>query len=219
MTLRQKVGVMVAVVGLGIFGFMVAATAAEQMTITIPIDTKTFGDPGSIHLLETIPGSVFGEPGSVCGVNIEGGNNRSEHPGNNMIITSNGDSVVAADFERAAFQTTPAQGTFTLGATVEILLELGTDGASSGGVVVVIECSPPPDEPTTTTTTTTIPDTSTSTTTTTTSIPTGVPSGLGPVEDGLSPLTTWTILIGAFLLVALLGWAWVHGGNRRQDDE
>ena len=214
-----------------------AALSNGPTIITIPIDTKTFGDPGSIHLLKTIPGSEFGELGWVCGVNVEGGNNRSAHDGNNMHVTSNGDSVTAPDFERTPFQTTPARGTFILGATVEILLELGTDGASSGGVVVVIECSPPPEDPTTTTTTTTTTEPPAATTTTTTPPPgptttttepppvNGIDTGGGAMahiisEGGSwSPGQTWMALGFVFLVVALFGALLIHGGNRRQDDE
>ena len=223
MTVRQRVAVMVVVVSVGVFGFMVAAGAQElavdPMIVSVPIDNVVFGNEGDlVEARDPVSAAELGaEVGWVCDVDLRGENPGSVNPLNDQILSTNGQSLVAPDFEEFTGKITEVSAVMILGEFVTFHTLLGPLGQSSGGLTATFDCSP---NTTTTTTTTTVPETGTTVPdTTTSSIPTGVPSGLGPVEDGLSPLTTWAMLIGASMLAVLLGWALIHGGNRRQDDE
>lgn len=125
-----------------------AGEAIEGPSLDIPVGTVVRGDVGSTHLLGTV--DVADElQGLVCEVHATATNQNSVHPGNNIVVSSNGTSVTLHDVEREGFVTTMADGTIQLGDSVSATLHMGQDGVFSGGIVVTTDCM----EPTTTTTT------------------------------------------------------------------
>ena len=201
-----------------------AQTAPESVTVTVDIDTRSTGAPGTIDPLLTLtPADLEAEVGWMCGLVVFGDNGRSTHPDTNIIITSNGDSVTALDVERVANSRTPAfNGTLTLGPSIVISRQVGPDEIASGGLEIQFTCS---NQPTTTTTSTTLTEppattTTTATTGTTTTsappvttitvpAPTGVNTGGGSADGSGWILAAIVIavlagaaLIGAFILGA-----------------
>jgi LPXTG-motif cell wall-anchored protein len=168
--------------------------AAQVADITIPIDTVIRQQPiGSTHQLASVPVPTQ-LVGTTCTAMVVGENNDSVHPGNNLIVASGTDSVIAYDVERAPLASTPADGTLTLADTIVVSVVLGDGDPSpnlqtfSGGVVVHFDCTPT--TTTTTSTTTTIPTTTTvppTTTPPTTTPPTEPPTTVPPTT---APQTT-----------------------------
>jgi len=211
--------IVVGSVFLGVFAFVAVARAQvaelQPMTITIPFDNKYKGDPGDVFLVATEP---LPEGINCTGV-LKTDNNKSQHPDTNIIMVS-ATTATIVDVEVEAYESRSLalrSGVFESNGAVDLFLQIGANGKSSTGFDLVIDCGG--------TTTTTVPSTTTtgpttSTTgpssTTSSSIPTGIPSGLGPVEDGLSPAITWALL-AALSLGAFLGWAFVHGGRKIDD--
>ncbi len=211
-------GLLAAVIG----GVVLSAGAAlgqtaelEPMTITIPIDDIQRGDPGDIFLVATVPLPE----GINCAGTLKTDNNESQHDGTNIIMES-ATTTTIVDVEVVSYESRSLalrSGVFESDGSVRVFVQVGEDGVSSTGFDLVIDCGNPPTTTTTTpTVTTTIPDGETTTTTgptvtTSSSIPTGIPSGLGPVEDpvtvGLSSAATWAWLV-VFLGLAV-GLVWV----------
>ena len=157
----------------------VTQAGASTVEITVPIDTVfTRADvrEGDVRMVASraVPDELVGQ---VCDVVAFADNGPSTHLGSHLIITSNGDRVVAPDVERAASARTPATGRLTLGATIDVAVQIGSDRQFSGGITVTVDCPPP--------TTTTEPETTTTWATSTTAGPT--PSS-GPTTS--SPETT-----------------------------
>jgi hypothetical protein len=143
------------------------AGGQEDVAIEIPLDTVVRGEPGSEHLLGSaeVPAEL---QGLTCPVAAIAENQSSVHPGNDLLVATDGDSILLEDVERAPGATTVAEDQLTFGSTLTVTLILGEDGVFSAGMVVKF-C----DVPVTTTTTTVETTTSTTeATTTTTTIPT-----------------------------------------------
>jgi hypothetical protein len=164
---RRAAGLIVLSMGLVLVMAPVAG-GQEEVAIEIPFETVIRAEPGSVHLLATaqVPPEL---QGVTCPVAAVAENESSVHPGNNLIVATDGDSIVLEDVERAAGAVTVAEEELTFGSTITVTLVLGEDGVFSAGMTVKF-C----DIPETTTTTTTVETTTTTTeaTTTTTTIPT-----------------------------------------------
>jgi hypothetical protein len=119
----------------------------------------------------SVPESLVGQ---LCTVEAIGNNNRSVHPGNNIVVSSV-NSVTLVGVEDARDKDTFASGHLELGDTVSFTLILGQDPTYSAEFRVVFDCFQ--QETTTTTvpetTTTTVAETTTTTVaeTTTTTVP------------------------------------------------
>jgi hypothetical protein len=86
--------------------------------------------------------------GQSCNVIVSVFNNTSLHPGNDLLIASNGSEVVATNVENQPGNSThPAAGVLTLGSTVTVSLRFGPDGIRSEGYTVNFECTPAPPPP------------------------------------------------------------------------
>ncbi len=147
---------------------VVGIPVAHAAIVEISIDTVVYADEGSVTRLDqaTTPSELVG---LTCPVVAAAENQSSVHPGNDLIVASDGDSMVLADVERAPGAVTPGDGTLTLGETITVSLRMGRDGVFSGGMTVTLgDCAPPTTTTTSSSTTTTSTSTSTSTTTTTT---------------------------------------------------
>ena len=192
-----------------------AARGQETPIIDVPITTRFIGDPGSIHVVTTVPA----DPGLACDITLSFFNNdgQSIHPGNDILVGP----AVFADVESGTF-VSPSSRQFESGGDIVIAVRLGApDGWFSGGFIVTGGCGlPPVDPPPSTTTTMTVPGT-----TSTTEPPpiNGIDTGGGACADGactigtftLSPARTWLLLGGAALAIAaaVLVWAFARAGK------
>jgi hypothetical protein len=205
----------------------VPATAQTDETIEIFIDGVARGKPGDIIRVHTeiVPENMIG---LSCSGIASTGNNASEHPNNNFLLTSGSSSAEILDWEAVSGATTFMTGTLVLGPTITIDLELGGT-VSSGGVLIVLTCAQPtpptttPPPPTTTPpppTTTPPPPTTTPPTTTpgTTEAPPegGVSAGGGATAGGGAEAAVLWLTGGA---LALLGGATVLAMRRTSGQE
>jgi hypothetical protein len=179
---------------------------AQDVSIGIPLDTVVRGAAGSEHVLasEEVPPDLVG---SECRVAASAINQESIHPGNDLVISSNGDQLVLEDVEGEAFGERAVEGSLTLGVELTVTLVMGPDGVFSAGMEVEVRC-PTPETTTTTeptmttttidaaTTTTTAPETTTTvmvSETTTTTTETTVPE----TTTTMVPETTTTTMPAA----------------------
>ena len=178
---------------------MQAFANGQTGSVDIPLDQRHSGDPGDIFLEAEI--SVTNEQfGQTCNATLERRNNKSVHPGTNIIIESGANSVTFFNIESEAFE--EAIKAFVINGDILVFTQIGEDGISSMGYLLEFECNPP------TTTTTTVPIPSTTVPTTTTPPPSvsstttpppinGVDTGGGAMSDVISP---------AVLLASGNGW-------------
>lgn len=204
---------------------LLAAPAwAQSETIVIEVAGINRGDEGDIIRVASVevdPGMV----GWLCTATAQTGNNASEHPDNDFILTSGGSSTEILDWEAVAGEITHSSGTLVLGESITVDLRFGPRGISSGGVRIVLTCSPPPPPETTTTTvpettTTTVPETTTTAPpqTTTTEPPPegGVSAGGGATAVAGRELAVLSLAGGA---LALLGSAALVARQKQSDRE
>lgn len=202
---------------------LLAAPAwAQSETIVIEVAGINRGDEGDIIRVASVevdPGMV----GWLCTATAQTGNNASEHPDNDFILTSGGSSTEILDWEAVAGEITHSSGTLVLGESITVDLRFGPRGISSGGVRIVLTCSPPPPPETTTTTvpettTTTVPETTTTAPpqTTTTEPPPegGVSAGGGATAVAGRELAVLSLAGGA---LALLGSAALVARQKQSD--
>lgn len=171
------------------------AGGQENVSIEIPLDTVVRGDPGSEHVLGSaeVPQELHGV---TCPVASIAENQTSVHPGNDLVVATDGDSIVLADVERASGAVTVAEEELTLGSVLTVTLVMGPDGVFSAGMVVKL-C----DIPETTTTTTTVPETTTTTLAATTTIP-ETTTTLATTTTTTETTTTVTVLPTTTVTVA-----------------
>ncbi len=154
--------VMVAIGTVVVLLLSLALPAGAIRDLVIPIDTVVRGEPGDVIEMATVPVEAD-EVGLVCQLTITGVNNGSPHPNSDLIITSAGATLVIADVEATADQTTRGGGEIVLGDSVLIEVRLGAHRVFSGGLTLTSECAQPQSTttvaPTTTTTTTAAPTT------------------------------------------------------------
>jgi LPXTG-motif cell wall-anchored protein len=166
---KLLIGTVIAMAGVLASAGMVAA----EPEIVVPIDDIEAGPPGSI----VIVGEADVEPefqNVECIATAIVRNQESEHPNNDLLITSGDDTIVIPDVESHAFDTTEYLLPIVLGPTVSVALRLGGDGYFSGGIDVQFDCSQnspsssdlpdttvPDTDPTTTAPTTTAPNATT----------------------------------------------------------
>ncbi len=223
--LKEIVGTVIVVAIVGFFGVWAmqiahGQTDNETPIIDVPITSRFVGEPGSIHIVHTVPA----DPGLDCDIALSFFNNdgQSIHPNNDILVGP----VVFADVESGSF-VSPSSRQFESGGDIVIAVRLGApDGWFSGGFIVTGGCDLPPVEPPPpgTTTTTTGPPTGTTTTTEPPPI-NGIDTGGGACADGAC--VGWLILgisngtwgwIGVgWLILGGLVWAFVHGATRRSD--
>jgi hypothetical protein len=140
-------------IGLAVFVVLLLPAAAlaqttEEFSFDLPHQVIR-DDTGTTHALETVdvPSNLVG---ASCTFEAVADNNISVHPGNDLIMSSGGDSVTLADVERAPGAVTPSNGSITLGDTINVALFLGTDngngrGVFSGGLTVNVSCIDEPE--------------------------------------------------------------------------
>lgn len=158
-----------------------ASLAAAQDGVTVPAGTVIRGSEGDVIELGRIPVDTA-RAGPRCSWTATATNQSSVHPGNHILVETNGVTLVLADVEGAPNKVTSNTGTVFLADEVVVSLQLGPDGLFSGGMVVSITYDETC-EPVETTTTTesevedTTPSTPTSETTSTSSTTELEPAG------------------------------------------
>ena len=127
------------------------AAAVEGFEIPIPITTIVRAPEGSVTELESraVPEQFVGQS---CGAVAVSANQDSVHPGNDLVISSNGSSVTLLNVEGESGGNVEASGRLVLGSQILVSLVMGEDEVFSAGMNVVIDCAALE------TTTTTIPD-------------------------------------------------------------
>lgn len=141
----NRINAVFATIGLLVtpFIFNVATANADQVTaITIPVDTVIFADKGSTTEVarEDIPAKYVG---LTCSATAVSENQSSVHPGNNLVVESNGSTITLADVEREAGVSTDSSGSLTMGNKVVVSLVMGNDGVFSAGMDLHIMCDEP----------------------------------------------------------------------------
>jgi hypothetical protein len=129
---------------LGIGSSVGASTNTDQQ-INIPVNTVIRGDVGSSHTLseQSIEQDLIG---MTCSVDATAENQRSVHPGNNIVVSSGEQTVTLENVEREANGITKATGKLILSNTLKVTLILGEDKVFSGGLTVNLHCEEPPKE-------------------------------------------------------------------------
>ena len=123
-------------------GSLLASSPALAVDeIVIPVGTVVRAPEGSLTELASVrinPDDV----GQTCLVTVTAENQSSVHPGNDLIIASNGSQVVAKDVEREPGAVTFATGLLTIPNIITVSLLMGPDEVFSGGLVVTFDCTP-----------------------------------------------------------------------------
>jgi hypothetical protein len=137
------------------------ADSDDDISLEVPLPTVVRAPAGTEHLLASA--SVRADlVGVLCVVTVHSSNQKSVHPGNDLVVGSGDDSLIIEGVEDEAFAESEQEGTLRLGSEVTVTLVMGPDGVFSAGMTVKISC------PETSSTTTSLP---TSTTLPTTTLP------------------------------------------------
>lgn len=190
-----------------------------HLEISIPVDTVVEAEEGSTTQLGTaqVPPDFADH---VCEVRAHAENQRSIHPGNDIVVSSGNSQVLLPDVEAEPGQVIDTDDMLELGEVITVSLLMGPDEVFSAGIEVIVECF---EEETTTTAevlpteVTTSTTTEQSTTTTAQVAPTESPSttadaevlqeevlpdtGLGEPQLGLLALAL--LASGALMVVAI----------------
>ncbi len=120
------------------FGGIASATQ-NLTTIEIPVSTIVKVPPGTKKLLasEAVADELIGQS---CQVSAEAQNQGSVHPGNDLIVASDGTAIAIRDVEGQAGGVTAANGSLVLGNDITVTLVMGEDGIFSAGITVTFDC-------------------------------------------------------------------------------
>lgn len=157
-------------VGMAVVLLLVSVLATSAMAdhayieISIPIDTVVRGEEGSVTELAVaeVPDGVGDHS---CEVTAHAENQKSVHPGNDLLIESGTSAVTLSDVEAEEGAVTETHEALLLSETITVSLVMGPDRIFSAGIDVIVECIP--EETTTslaTTTTAEVSDTEVTTT-------------------------------------------------------
>ena len=132
---------------IGAFGLAAGPANADDLSFGIGYQIRR-GAPGTTTDIggAAVPADLQGR---TCDVAPMTENNESIHPGNDVIITSDGSVTFGNVESQVAAKTYPGQS-LTLGSSIDADLRFGRNGVTSSGFQVMIDCPPPP-------TTTTVP--------------------------------------------------------------
>lgn len=133
----------------GSLGLGLPMAAAQTDDLTIPDSTVIRGNPGDVVELQRLavdPSLV----GPLCTWTATVTNQASVHPNSDVLVESNGTTLVVADVEATPNQVTSNSGSVALASEVVVSIRLGPDGSFSGGMDVTIDYSMCGSMPTTT---------------------------------------------------------------------
>ena len=143
----------VAVVGaLAAVVFTIPTGASADGEINVEIDGISTGNAEGSRITvyeEAVAPEIVG---NECTGTLSTGNNDSVHPGNAVVVTTNGVEYVASGVEDGAFETLTLAESFVIGDTLLVEVQFGPDGTTSGGLslnltCVDVEVEIPPTEP------------------------------------------------------------------------
>jgi hypothetical protein len=122
--------------------FMMTASAwagHAPIEISIPVETVIRAPADTTRLLETAEVPT-GFADHLCEVAAHAENQRSTHPGNDLVIESGDSRVVLADVEAQPGQVIETEELLELGEQITVSLVMGRDGVFSAGIEVIVEC-------------------------------------------------------------------------------
>jgi hypothetical protein len=153
-------GWVLVVLAVASLGMTAVGAEADDISLEVPLPTLVRAPAGTEHLLAstTVPSDLVGKR---CAVTIQGTNQESVHPGNDLVIASGEDALVLPDVEAEAFGESEREGSLRLGDGLTVTLVMGSDGVFSAGMTVRVSC------PETSSSSTSLPTTSSSLPTTT----------------------------------------------------
>jgi len=122
--------------------------SAQSDGLTIPASTVIRGEAGDVVELGRIPVDTA-RAGPLCTWQATVTNQTSTHPNSDILLESNGTTLVLADVESAPNKVTSNSGSVWLADEVVVSVRLGSEGLFSGRMEVTIDYSNCP--PTTTT--------------------------------------------------------------------
>jgi hypothetical protein len=198
--------------------------------ISIPVDTAVRAPEGTATELATadVPAEFANH---FCMVNAHAENQKSVHPGNDLLVRSGTSQVVLADVESEPGRIIEAAELLELGDVITVSLIMGPDSVFSAGIEVTVECVP--DESTTTTaagvlptevTTTTMPEATTTSAVSDVEVPTSNTSTTKSIEDEVEGTEVLPFTgvehteFGLLGLALLAGGALLVVGSRSIDD-
>jgi len=180
---------------------MMIGSPAAAADLAIPIDTPIEGGiaPGEQAPLSTV--ATVDLEGASCRVSaIRTGGTRM-NSGNDLLVSSGGDSTTLADVERQLDAATVG-GTITLGPTLSIVLVMGEDERFDAAISVELDCGRPPLRSTTTAAES---DTDSADVVADAAPPTSMPSDLpntGPAVGIDSLIAAAMVVVGASMVIA-----------------
>lgn len=146
----MKIPAIIAAGTFAAFAFGSTADAVANDIIVIPASNVVYKTDSQTVVVGTAdtPDEFIGVQ---CQASVVGQNGESVHPGNDLLISTNGSVVRTIEgFEDTPFQNTSRVFPMTLGPTVTATLRFGeTEVVSSGGLTVTVDC---PEQPAPTTT-------------------------------------------------------------------
>jgi hypothetical protein len=163
----RKVLGLVSIAALMAVGLAFAGSASAADDLVIEAGGSVRGTPGDTITVaeQATPEDLVGQ---TCLATLNIDNNGSIHLGNNLTVTTAGNSYVFENFESSSGQSTIGSGEIEIGDTVLVELTFGDGGRSCGSFVITFDCEEPPPETTTTepvptsvSPETTVPDTTT----------------------------------------------------------
>jgi LPXTG-motif cell wall-anchored protein len=141
--------------------FPIASSAGADELISIPVSGVHRGAEGTTVTVASVnvAADLVGQTCQIVGQTV---NQRSVHPGNDLLVVTGGRTFVIPDFEDVGDIVHDAGETEAVGETIELIVRFGPDRVSSGGFKVLLTCDGETSEPTVPETTvpeTTVPET------------------------------------------------------------
>ncbi len=164
-----------------------SASAMDEILLTVPVSGVHRGAEGtSVRVASVdVPAALVGQSCEIFGSTV---NQQSVHPGNDLLIMNGDESFTIPNFEDEGDIVHDAGDVETLGATIQLFVVFGPDGASSGGFrVTVRNCGEEVTE-----TTTPVSTTEPVETTTVSSVDSTTPDTTQPDTTTSEPATTET---------------------------
>ncbi len=124
-----------------IFGCaLMAPASALAADISIPLDTVVANGVAEGDRFELALVSSNDLVGEMCAVRATRGGEGAAHPGNDLIVTSGGESTTLSDVERESGATTDGAAPITLANTITVELVMGPDRHYAGDIDLEFDC-------------------------------------------------------------------------------
>lgn len=148
----------------------IRVAAAQSDDLTLPTSTVITGDPGDVVELGRLPVDMS-LAGPLCTWTATVRNQSSTHPDSDVLVESNGTTLVVSDVEGTPNKVSSNSGSVSLASEVVVSIRLGPDGLFSGGLDLTISYSSCGPTTTVAVATTTVADVTTTADVSTTSEP------------------------------------------------